>query len=56
MTALIRGGRVLDPASGTDAVLDVRIDGFGRVEYLGNPRVHQRIDGSGRVVRAADGE
>ncbi len=27
MTALIRGGRVLDPASGTDAVLDVLVEG-----------------------------
>jgi hypothetical protein len=41
-------GKVFTRAEET---LDVRVDGFGRVEYAGNPRVRERADGACRVVR-----
>jgi hypothetical protein len=45
-------GKVIARANET---LEVRIDGFGRVEYVGSPtRIVQRIDGSGRVTQASE--
>lgn len=49
---LLRGGRVVDPASGTDSVVDVRIDGEAVVETgVGLPVGDaEAIDCSGAVV------
>jgi dihydroorotase len=53
MSRLIRGGRVLDPATGTDAVQDVLIEG-GAIARLGPdleaPAGAEVIDATGKVV------
>ncbi|MEI8105948.1 MAG: dihydroorotase [Actinomycetes bacterium] len=52
---LIRGARVLDPAEGVDAVMDVRIDG-GVIAALGvdlDTSGHRVIDGTGLVLAPA---
>ena len=51
---VIRGARVLDPAGGVDAVLDVRVDG-GTIAALGtvDANGHRVIDGSGLVLAPA---
>ena len=51
----IRGARVLDPAEGVDAVLDVRVDG-GMIAALGSAldaNGHRVIDGDGLVLAPA---
>jgi dihydroorotase len=52
MGLLIKGGRVVDPESGTDGVLDVLISG-GTIEAVA-PRIaparHEAVDASGLVV------
>ena len=48
---VIRGGRVLDPDSGTDAVLDVGIDASQIVALSAKPLTGRRVlDATGRVV------
>jgi dihydroorotase len=52
VTILVRGGRVVDPASGTDAVLDVLIDGTA-IAAVGTDlsvSADRTIDASGLVV------
>ena len=52
---MIRGARVLDPAEGVDAVLDVRVDG-GTIAQLGerlDANGHRVIDGAGLVLAPA---
>ena len=52
MGLLIRGGRVVDPGSGTDGVLDVLISG-GTIEAVApriSPARHEAVDASGLVV------
>ena len=52
---VVRGARVLDPAEGLDAVLDVRIDG-GTIAELGadlDANGHRVIDGVGLVLAPA---
>jgi dihydroorotase len=52
---IVRGARVLDPGEGTDAVLDVRVDG-GTISELGSrldPNTHRVIDGEGLVLAPA---
>lgn len=53
MSLLVKGGRVLDPASGTDAVQDLLIDG-GKVARLGPrlkaPEGAEVVDAAGKVV------
>ena len=51
---VVRGARVLDPAGGIDAVLDVRIDG-GTIAQLGSVDAngHRVIDGTGLVLAPA---
>jgi dihydroorotase len=52
---LIRGVRVLDPAEGVDAVLDVRVDG-GTIAQLGerlDTNGHRTIDGRGLLLAPA---
>ncbi len=48
---LIRGGRVIDPASGMDEVCDVWVTD-GRIAGLGafSARAHETIDASGQIV------
>jgi len=49
---LIRGGRVLDPATGLDAVLDVLVEG-GRIAAVGpaaGPPADRTVDAAGLVV------
>ncbi len=51
-TLVIKNGRVLDPASGTDKALDVVIDG-GKVVDLaaaGSGKASETIDASGKWV------
>ncbi len=51
-TILVRGGRVIDPASGTDAVMDVLIDN-GKVAQLGAGLASESarvLDASGCIV------
>ncbi len=53
---LLRGGRVLDPASGTDAVLDVLIEGERIVEVGADLAVDGRpVGGGGASGSAGDG-
>jgi dihydroorotase len=52
---IVRGARVVDPAEGIDAVLDVRIDD-GMVAELGSrldPNAHRVIEGEGLVLAPA---
>ena len=52
---VVRGARVLDPAGGVDAVLDVRVDG-GTIAQLGSAldaNGHRVIDGAGLVLAPA---
>ena len=52
---VVRGARVLDPAGGVDAVLDVRVDG-GTIAQLGaslDANGHRVIDGTGLVLAPA---
>jgi dihydroorotase len=52
---VIRGARVLDPAEGVDAVLDVRVD-RGVIAQLGadlDTNEHRVIDGNGHVLAPA---
>jgi dihydroorotase len=51
---VVRGARVLDPAGGVDAVLDVRVDG-GTIAALGtvDANGHRVIDGTGLVLAPA---
>ncbi len=49
MSILIRGGRVLDPASGTDAVLDILIED-GKIQKRG-----ENLDGSAEQIVDARG-
>jgi dihydroorotase len=52
---VVRGARVLDPAEGVDAVLDVRVDG-GTIAELGadlDANGHRVIDGVGLVLAPA---
>ncbi len=52
MGLLIRGGRVVDPDSGTDAILDVLVSG-GKIEAVAPrlpPAGHETLDASGLVV------
>jgi dihydroorotase len=52
---VVRGARVLDPAEGVDAVLDVRVDG-GRISALGaalDANGHRIVDGDGLVLAPA---
>jgi dihydroorotase len=52
---VVRGARVLDPAEGLDAVLDVRVDG-GTIAELGaglDANGHRVIEGSGLVLAPA---
>ena len=53
MSLLIAGGRVLDPASGVDAVQDVLVTD-GRIAKIGRalraPAGTERIDAAGKVV------
>jgi dihydroorotase len=52
---IVRGARVVDPAEGIDAVLDVRVDG-GMVAELGSrldPNAHRVIEGEGLVLAPA---
>src|SRR4029078_7956638 len=51
---VVRGARVLDPAGGVDAVLDVRIDG-GTIAGLGSVAAtgHRVIEAAGLVLAPA---
>jgi dihydroorotase len=52
---IIRGARVLDPAEGVDAALDVRVDG-GTIAELGSrldPNGHRVLDGDGLLLAPA---
>jgi len=52
---VVRGARVLDPAEGVDAVLDVRVDG-GVIAQLGQGlevNGHRVVDGAGLVLAPA---
>jgi dihydroorotase len=52
---IVRGARVVDPAEGIDAVLDVRVDN-GMVAELGSrldPNAHRVIEGEGLVLAPA---
>lgn len=52
---VVRGARVLDPAAGVDAVLDVRVDG-GVIAQLGerlDVNGHRVVDGQGLVLAPA---
>jgi len=52
---VVRGARVLDPAEGVDAALDVRIDG-GTIAQLGTnleTNAHRVLDGEGLVLAPA---
>ncbi len=52
---VVRGARVLDPAEGVDAVLDVRVDG-GVIAQLGEGlevNGHRVVDGAGLVLAPA---
>jgi len=52
---VVRGARVLDPAAGVDAVLDVRVDG-GTIAALAedlDTNAHRVVDGSGLVLAPA---
>jgi dihydroorotase len=52
---VVRGARVLDPAEGIDAILDVRVDG-GTVAAIGerlDANGHRVIDGDGLVLAPA---
>ncbi|HSC91620.1 MAG TPA: dihydroorotase [Gaiellaceae bacterium] len=52
---LIRGARVLDPAAGLDAVLDVRVDG-GAIAQLGedlDANGHRVVDAAGLILAPA---
>jgi dihydroorotase len=52
---VIRGARVIDPAEGVDAVLDVRVDG-GAIAQLGTnleTNAHRVVDGEGLVLAPA---
>jgi dihydroorotase len=52
---VVRGARVLDPTSGVDALLDVRVDG-GVISQLGtalDANGHRVIDGAGLVLAPA---
>lgn len=52
MGLLIRGGRVIDPDSGTDAILDVLVSA-GAIEAVApriGPGAHEVVDASGLVV------
>jgi len=52
---VVRGARVLDPAEGVDAALDVRIDG-GTIAQLGTnleTNAHRVLDGAGLVLAPA---
>ena len=53
MSLLLRGGRVIDPANGVDAVQDVLI-AHGKIERLGRslaaPAGVEVVDASGKVV------
>ena len=52
---VVRGARVLDPAAGVDAALDVRIDG-GTIAQLGTnleTNAHRVLDGGGLVLAPA---
>jgi dihydroorotase len=52
---VVRGARVLDPAEGVDAVLDVRVDG-GAIAELGaglDANGHRVVDGAGLVLAPA---
>ena len=52
---VVRGARVLDPAEGVDAALDVRIDG-GTIAQLGTnleTNAHRVLDGGGLVLAPA---
>ena len=54
---LIRGGRVIDPASGVDRLADVLIR-FGRVEAIGHDLSAEgvpRFDARGGIVAPAKG-
>jgi N-acyl-D-glutamate deacylase len=50
---VLRGGRVIDPESGFDAVADVAI-GAGRVTQIGTglPPAYAEVDETGMVVTA----
>jgi dihydroorotase len=52
---VIRGARVLDPAGGVDAVLDVRVDGgtIARLAERVDANGHRVVDGSGLVLAPA---
>src|SRR5215212_4142414 len=52
---VIRGARVLDPAHGVDAVLDIRVDG-GTIAALGenlDANGHRVVDGEGLLLAPA---
>ncbi len=52
---IVRGARVLDPAEGIDAVLDVRIDD-GKIAELGarlDPNAHRVVEGAGLLLAPA---
>jgi dihydroorotase len=52
---IVRGARVLDPAEGVDAALDVRVDG-GTIAELGSrldPNGHRLLDGDGLLLAPA---
>jgi dihydroorotase len=52
---VVRGARVLDPAEGVDAVVDVRIDG-GTIVQIGerlDSNAHRVVDGGGLVLAPA---
>jgi dihydroorotase len=52
---LVRGARVLDPAEGVDATLDVRVD-EGTIAQLGtslDPNGHRIVEGAGLVLAPA---
>ena len=52
---LVRGARVLDPAEGVDATLDVRVD-EGTIAQLGtslDPNGHRVVEGAGLVLAPA---
>ena len=53
MSLLLKGGRVVDPASGIDALADVLVEG-GRIAKVGTglkaPEGAQAVDAAGRVV------
>lgn len=53
MSILIKGGRVLDPADGTDSVMDVLIGDGGTIEKRGKglkDKADQTIDAAGMLV------